>query len=80
MPTPEQALESAEFLQEQGFAIPNELLELIQTEIHQKHQVRQLWFCKKCHWSYKSMVNLSAVACREGHPMTLKKKYLEVQP
>lgn len=75
MPTPEQAFEDLEYLQEQGFNIPDALLDLVTTEVNKKHAVKQLWFCKKCKTEYKSNIVISGINCGLSHPMSLLKRY-----
>lgn len=75
MPTPENALRDLEFLQENGYAIPDALLDLVSEEVNKKNKIVQIWGCQKCKYEYKSNVNISGASCPQNHQMKLLKKF-----
>jgi len=73
-PKPKKALEALEKLKKAGYNVKL-LTDYVQQEVDQQDQVKQVWICTKCDFTYRSQVNLTAINCPRSHSMKLSKEY-----
>ena len=74
---PKKALKDLKLLLASGYAIPENLLIYVDSEVDKKDGIKQVWICKGkgCSESYKSMVRITAISCPQGHSMKLLREY-----
>jgi protein-arginine kinase activator protein McsA len=72
--SPKSLLKALELLKEAGYDV-DLLHKYVQDEVNQQDNIKQVWTCSKCDFTYKSQVNLTAIGCPQGHPMKLLRGY-----
>jgi hypothetical protein len=65
-----QQLDQLHLLRDSGYAIPDQLLHLVQRADQERRGVVQVWDCQ-CDEPYESQIRVSAMECRKGHQMKM---------